>query len=73
MSTLSVPLPNTLATFVEDMVKSGMAANKAEVVRQALTRYAEDQAVEAVLRSEQEARDGKLLSGDLRQIAQRLP
>ena len=65
MSTLSVPLSSHLEAFINDMVRRGIAPNKAEVVRQALARYAEDQAVEVVLRSEQEAREGKILRGDL--------
>lgn len=73
MSTISVPLPNTLVTFIDDMIRRGVASNKADVVRQALVRFAEDQAVEAVLRAEQELRDGKVLRGDLRKIAKRLP
>ncbi|MEK7546136.1 MAG: hypothetical protein AAB554_03620 [Patescibacteria group bacterium] len=73
MSTLSVPLPNALEAFIDEMVRRGVAANKAEVVRQALVRFAEDQAVESVLRSEQEVRDGKIMRGDLRKIAKRLP
>jgi len=68
MSTLSVPLSSTLETFINDMVRRGIAPNKAEVVRQALARYAEDQAVEVVLRSEQEAREGKILRGDLEDL-----
>jgi Arc/MetJ-type ribon-helix-helix transcriptional regulator len=73
MSTLSVPLPSALEAFIDEMVRSGAAANKADVVRQALARFAEDQAVEAVLRSEQEVRDGKILRGDIREIIKRLP
>lgn len=42
-------------------------------MRRALVRFAEDQAAEAVLRSEQEARDGKILRGDLRDFMKRLP
>jgi Arc/MetJ-type ribon-helix-helix transcriptional regulator len=73
MSTLSVPITKNLESFVEDMVKRGIASNKAEVVRQALIRYAEDQAVEAVLRSEQEAREGKVLRGDLKGLLKTMP
>ena len=73
MSTLSVPLPVALELFIEDMVRQGKAPNKAEVVRQALARYAEDQAVEAVLRSEQEAREGKILRGDLNELLKQIP
>ena len=73
MSTLSVPLTQTLEIFIDEMIHRGIASNKAEVVRQALLSYAEDQAVEAVLRSEQELREGKILRGDLRKIAKQLP
>ena len=73
MSTLSVPLSPSLETFVEDMIRRGLAPNKAEVVRQALVRYAEDQAIEAVLRSEQEAREGKILRGDVRSLLKKMP
>ena len=73
MTTLSVPLPQHLETFVNTMVRRGVAANKAEVVRQALSRYAEEHAIEAVLKSEQEARDGKVLRGDLRKLVKKLP
>ena len=73
MSTLSVPISPLLETFVEGMIKRGLAPNKAEVVRQALVRYAEDQAIEAVLRSEQEAREGKILRGDVRSLLKKMP
>ena len=72
MSTLSVPLPSALEDFIDEMVRSGAAANKADVVRQALVRFAEDQAVEAVLRAEQEVREGKILRGDLRDLVKRI-
>jgi len=73
MSVLSVPLSGPLEAIVNEMVRRGVAPNKAEVVRQALVRYAEDQAVEEVLRSEQELSEGKVLKGDLKKMAKRLP
>jgi putative addiction module CopG family antidote len=72
MSTLSVPLTRELEKFVDSMVKSGEASNKADVVRKALRKYAEDQAVEAVLRAEQEAREGKVFKGDLRKLLKKI-
>ena len=72
MSTISVPIPTHLETFIERTVRRGIAPNKAEVVRQALTRYAEDQAVEAVLRAQQEIRDGKELRGDVRDLLKKI-
>jgi Arc/MetJ-type ribon-helix-helix transcriptional regulator len=73
MSTLSVPISQGHETFIDEMIQRGVAPTKAEVVRQALTRFAEDQAVEAVQRAEQEIRDGKTLRGNLRHLAARLP
>ena len=72
MSTISVPLTQNLEEFIDDAIKRGIAPNKAEVVRQALVRYAEDQAVEAVLRSEQEIKEGKVFEGDLDALAAKL-
>ena len=68
MSTLSVPLDAQLETFIDSMVKSGRYSNKAVVVRQALKKMSEDEAVEAVLRSMQEAKEGKILRGDLTEL-----
>ncbi len=68
MTTLSIPIPQALELFIERMVKRGVGSTKAEVVRQALFRYAEDEAVEAVLRSEQDAREGRILYGNIRDI-----
>ncbi|KKR84590.1 MAG: hypothetical protein UU48_C0012G0005 [Candidatus Uhrbacteria bacterium GW2011_GWF2_41_16] len=72
MSTISVPLPHPLESFIERMVKRGAASTKAEVVRQALARYAEDEAVESVLRAQQELREGKEIRGDLREILKKM-
>ena len=72
MSTLSVPLSPDLESFISDMVQRGVAQNKAEVVRQALTHYKEDQALAAVLKAEQEVQEGKVLRGDLDDLASRI-
>ena len=73
MTTISIPIPAALEEFINKMIKRGDAPTKAEVVRQALVRFAEDEAIESVLRSEQEIKDGKILRGDIRKIIKRLP
>ncbi|MBI2100957.1 MAG: hypothetical protein HYT47_02980 [Candidatus Vogelbacteria bacterium] len=65
MSTISVPLNAELTNWLEQMVKQGYAENKAALVRKALKRLAEEEAIAAVLKAEQEAREGKILRGDL--------
>lgn len=69
MSTLSVPLTPTIEQIIEHLVLSGVADSKAGVVRKAILKFAEDQAVLDVLEAEQEARDGKFLTGDLDALA----
>lgn len=54
MTTLSIPISPELEQFIKTMIKSGRAANKADVVRRALRQMAEDEAVEAVLRAQRE-------------------
>ncbi len=68
MSTLSVPLTPKLEEFINAQVKSGRAANKADVVRRALTAMTEEEAVQEVLLAQKEIREGKGLRGDLREL-----
>lgn len=69
MSTISVPLNAELTNWLEQMVKQGYADNKASLVRKAIRRMAEEEAIAVVLRAEQEFRDGKVLRGDLDELA----
>ncbi len=68
MTTISVPLPADLLLALEALVQQGVAPNKAEAMRLALKKYVEDQAVEAVLRAEQEPS----LTGDLEELMQKI-
>ncbi len=72
MSTLSVPLTPELEKFINNQVRSGRASNKADVVRRALTRFSEDEAVRIVLEASQEAKDGKVLRGNLRKLLKKI-
>lgn len=68
MTTISVPLPAKLLTALEHLIDEGCGRNKADVMRRALEKYVEDQAVEAVLKAEREPR----LYGNLRDLAKRI-
>ncbi|MCC6639342.1 hypothetical protein IT409_02170 [Candidatus Falkowbacteria bacterium] len=68
MSTISVPLKPELEKGLERLIKQGYGSNKADVLRRALEKLIEDEAIQAVLISEQEAREGKILRGDLRKL-----
>jgi Arc/MetJ-type ribon-helix-helix transcriptional regulator len=72
MTTISVPLPSHLEEKLNNLVKSGYGSNKADVVRRAITRLAEEEAVEMILRAQKEISLGKGLSGDLRELAKKM-
>lgn len=68
MSTISVPLTSELEASLNNLIKSGFANNKAEVMRKALERLTEDEAVEAVLRALREP----TLRGDLKDLMKKI-
>ena len=72
MTTLSIPIPTELEMFIQREIEQKRSPNKAAVVRRALHRLAEEEAVQAVLQSEQEVAEGKILRGDLRVLARRI-
>ena len=72
MSTISVPIPSFLEEFIKQMIDSGYAANKADVVRKALISLREDEAVNAVLEAENDIREGKIFTGDARALVKKL-
>lgn len=72
MSVLSVPLTPELAMKIDQLIEAGIAPNKAEAARMAIDHFIEEKAVEAVLKAEQEVKDGKILRGDLDDLAKKL-
>ena len=67
MSTLSVPVSARMLKHIEDLIKDGVASNKADLVRKAMDKYIEDQVVEGILKAMKEPR----LSGDIDELAAR--
>ncbi len=68
MSTISVPLNKDLEDSLDTLVREGVGSSRADVMRKALTRLAQEEAVNAVLRAQKEVSEGKILRGDLRTI-----
>lgn len=68
MSTISVPLDSKLELSLDYLVRSGVASNRAAVMRKALTRLTEEEAVEAILRAEREP----TLRGNLRDLMKKI-
>jgi len=67
MTTISVPLNPKSEQELNELVEI-TGANRVAVIRKAIELYREDEAVNAVLKAEQEVKEGKILSGDLKSI-----
>jgi len=68
MTTISVPISPQLEESINNLIESGYGSNKADVVRRAITRLTEEEAVQAVLRAMEEP----TLSGDLRELSKKI-
>ena len=67
MSTISIPLDSELTKYIEDTAReSGLS--KADLVRQAIRLYAEEQAVQKVLRAAAEP----TVAGDLNTLLKQI-
>lgn len=71
MVTLSIPITPKQEKFINSLIKRGKVANKAHAVRQAIDLMEEEELVGRVLKSQQEAREGKILRGDLRELVKK--
>jgi Arc/MetJ-type ribon-helix-helix transcriptional regulator len=69
MTTISVPLPEELTKFIDKMVDSKKAENKAAVVRRALYNLSEQEALNDLLEAHREVDEGKILKGNLDELA----
>lgn len=65
---LSVPLTPELSKKMDDLVKAGVAANKADAARKAIEFFAEEHAVAVILKAQNEPN----LKGDLDDLARKL-
>ena len=74
MSTISVPLSKEGEERLDTLIRQGVGSSRADVMRKALDRLAEEQAIAVVLEAEKELHDGKkFLSGDLRKLLKKMP
>lgn len=64
MATISVPLSAELENRLDALVSSGVGSSRADVMRRALAKLAEDEAVNVVLRAQREP----VIRGDIRDL-----
>ena len=70
MTTISIPITTELNEYINEQVRIGKAASKAELIRRAIIRYKEDDFIATIQRASQEVKDGKALTGDLDMLAE---
>ena len=68
MTTISVPITSVQEKFIKALVKSGRAANKAHAVRLGIDALAGDTTFSSLQSSLQEAKEGKVLYGNPREL-----
>jgi len=68
MSTISVPLSKEHQERLDTLVKQGAGSSRADVMRKALDKFAEEEAIAAVLQAQREP----ILRGDLRVLARKM-
>jgi len=68
MANISVPLSSELQEKLDTLVSEGVGANRADVMRRALEWFAEEEAVNAVLKAEREVSEGRILRGDAKSV-----
>ena len=66
--TISVPVSSEMEGQIKSLIDQGVAENKAALVRMAIEKYLEDQAVNAVLQAEKEP----TLRGDLDELMKKI-
>jgi Arc/MetJ-type ribon-helix-helix transcriptional regulator len=71
MTTLSIPITSEQERFINGLIKSGKAANKAHAVRRGLDLLAEEEAINAVLEAERDIKEGRVYRGDLRKLVKK--
>ena len=66
--TISVPVSSEMERQIKSLIDQGVATNKASLIRTAIEKYLEDQAVNAVLQAEKEP----VLRGDLDELMKKI-
>ncbi|GEM_PF-531057 len=73
MATISVPLSPKQQRHLDTLVQHGVGSSRAGVMRKALDKLVEEEAINAVLEAEREISLGKGLRGDLRELLKKMP
>lgn len=72
MGILSVSLTPELEKFIEDEVASGEFESKGQLVKKALRKFEEELVIARIFKASAEAKKGKVLRGDLKELLKQI-
>lgn len=72
MTNITIPLPDDLITFLDDMVATHQAETRAGLVRRVLAEWRDEAILSAVRDAKDEYSRGKYLEGDLRSLVKKV-
>lgn len=73
MATISVPLSSKQQQYLDELVDKGVSSSRAGVLRKALDKLVEEEAINAVLQAEREISLGKGMRGNLKTLLKKMP
>ena len=73
MATISVPLSPKQQKYLDELVDKGVSSSRAGVLRKALDKLVEEEAINAVLQAEREISLGKGMRGNLKALLKKMP
>lgn len=68
MTTISVPMPKDLLDFVDSIIHSGEAENRAQAIRKAIRKMREQNEINEILEASRQVKNGLVYTGDLKEI-----
>lgn len=68
MTTISVPLPKDLLDFVDSVIVSGEAENRAQAIRKAIRKMKEQVEISEIFEASKQIKNGHFYTGDLKAI-----
>lgn len=72
MGILSVSLTPELEKFINDEVASGEFESKGQLIKKALRKFEEELIIQRILKASAEAKAGKVIRGDLRELLKQM-
>ncbi len=69
MTTLSIPVDDTLIQFIENMIATNKAESKTQVVRRALYNLREEEALKDIAEARIDIEQGRVYRGNLKDLS----